>query len=92
MTQVCALIDCMLSHGCRASILVYSILLVYTRITWLEFTVYIQCRRLWATVLLDQCGKLARYMGIIVGEGFMGRIGKVFVTGFWTTGLRGVFS
>ena len=27
-------------------------------------------------------------MWIIVGEGLIGRIGKVFVTGFWTTGLK----
>jgi hypothetical protein len=75
-------IDCMLSHGCRATILVYTILLLYTWITLLEFTEDIQCRRLWVTVLLDQCGKLARYMWIIVGEVLIGRISKVFVTGY----------
>ena len=39
-------IDCLLSNGCHAVILVCTILLVYTRITMLEFTAYIQCRRL----------------------------------------------
>ena len=77
------------SHGCHAFILVYTILLVCTWITLLEFTVDIQCRRLWAYSNARPMRKACAMHVDNRSRRVHGEDRQGVWTCFWTTSLHG---